>query len=98
MSDLIERDRVIAVIDRCRHRLQGQGSTYEIMLDMMKAIPSARPKEGEWMEAGRMTQFNQFYYFRYCSKCFYARDDCDSEKDTNFCPNCGADMREREGE
>ena len=43
MSDLIERDRAIAVIDRCKHRLQGQGSTYEIMLDMIKTIPSAEP-------------------------------------------------------
>ena len=41
MNDLIERDKAIAVIDRCKHRLQGQGSTYEFMLDMMKAIPSA---------------------------------------------------------
>lgn len=40
MSDLIERDKAIAVIDRCKHRLQGQGSTYEIMLDMIKTIPS----------------------------------------------------------
>ena len=43
MSDLIDRDKAIAVIDRCKYRLQGQGSTYEFMLDMMKAIPSADP-------------------------------------------------------
>ena len=43
MSDLIDRDKAIAVIDRCKHRLQGQGSTYEIMLDMIKTIPSAEP-------------------------------------------------------
>lgn len=91
MSDLIERDKVLDQL-RLNHKDVIYIDKNECAKRIM-AIPSARPREGKWMEAGRMTQFNQFYYFRYCSKCFYARDDCDSEKDTNFCPNCGADMR-----
>ena len=113
MSDLIEREAVIEAIEgtdwyhqnRNKDMVSGANDDEhqawykaDDIYKVLEAIPSARPKEGKWIEAGRMTQFNQFYYFRYCSKCFYARDDCDSEKDTNFCPNCCADMREREGE
>lgn len=39
--DLIKRDDAIKIIERCKHRLEGNGSTYQIMLDMIKDIPSA---------------------------------------------------------
>lgn len=46
MSDLIKREDVIAVIKRCKDRLQGKGLTYEIMLDMVERIPSADRPQG----------------------------------------------------
>lgn len=35
------------------------------------------------------------YWFRRCSNCFWEREDDNEEKDTPFCPNCGAVMDER---
>ncbi len=34
------------------------------------------------------------YWFRRCSNCFWEREDDNEEKDTPFCPNCGAVMDE----
>ena len=54
------------------------------------------PKRGEWIEFD--TKWGRSLY--YCTNCMET-----SEVPTafgkplyNFCPNCGADMREREGE
>ena len=46
-------------------------------------------KRGKWIDAHDGT----FYWFRQCNNCGFEREDCDCKKDTNFCPNCGADMR-----
>lgn len=51
--------------------------------------PTIEPKRGEWIEMYRNGFGNMICM---CSKCnFHATK-------SNFCPNCGADMREREGE
>lgn len=46
MSDLIKRQDAIAVIKKNDYRLKGCGLTYEIMLDQIKAIPSADRPQG----------------------------------------------------
>ena len=97
MSDLIERDRVIAVIDRCRHRLQGQGSTYEIMLDMMKAIPSARPK-GEWVDAEIPLESGDTMPIQVCNLCKTFYPLAYTGGGHRFCPNCGAKMKGEDDE
>ena len=40
-EEYIKKEDAIAVIDRCRERLQGNGSTYEFMLEMIADIPLA---------------------------------------------------------
>ena len=50
MKDPIEREDAIRVIERCRHRLEGNGDTYQIMLDMIQDIPSAEHLIYEEME------------------------------------------------
>ncbi len=49
-------------------------------------------KHGKW-EEGNQPSYNSDWYFRKCSVCGYKRGDCDPCLDTNFCQNCGADMR-----
>ena len=54
----------------------------------------------KWIEVKRQ-RFKHGYAVSYiyykknrrCSCCFYDRDDNEPSKDTDFCPNCGADMR-----
>lgn len=49
--------------------------------------------QGEWMSEGRTYPPTNAYHSAYCSHCGEW-----SEYLTDYCGNCGADMREREGE
>lgn len=99
MSDLIKReDAIKAEADRVYKVLHSEGckETYEECLadaeKTFKDIPSAENK-GEWVDSDGDT---------YCSNCgeevpidgweYKYRDKIRLER-TNFCPNCGADMR-----
>lgn len=62
----------------------------EIIAKMFVAhAPTIEPKRGEWIRTERMGTFKLYD----CSVC-----GIHIEAPWNFCPNCGADMREREGE
>ena len=57
-------------------------------------IEVIEPKRGEWIDrsdGGRI--LNPWWETYECSKCGQY-----GTRIWNFCPNCGADMREREGE
>ena len=62
-------------------------------------------KCGKWIERGSITEFYRFETIIVCSCCdfpattFYS-EDCESRTQirTDFCPNCGADMRQRGGQ
>lgn len=62
------------------------------LLDAQQTIEPEH-KTGEWIDGKRMKFDGTFYWFRQCDQCGYERNDCDTEKDSNFCPDCGADMR-----
>ena len=83
MSDLIERETVLAFVRRCKDRLQGKGLTYDILVDYIESIPSAERK-GEWIAQHESAHG---FWVGVCSL-------CGKEKRVdNYCPNCGADMR-----
>ena len=97
MSDLIEREAVLdAICDNCKfetdlERYMACSTCKDV--EMIKAIPSARPK-GEWMPIIEANEFGEAYQAGiYCSECGETLG-CGA----NFCPFCGADMREREDE
>ena len=52
------------------------------MANMVKDAPTVEPVRGEWIGV----EFDMFFE---CSNCGYSTD----YRLTNFCPNCGADMR-----
>ena len=61
--------------------------------DIYKALedaPTIEPKRGEWLE--RNSGFIKWIRCSACNHRIYQGTK------TNFCPNCGAEMREREGE
>ena len=62
---------------------------------MVADAPTIEPerKKGKWVDGWRCKHDGTRYWYRQCDQCLHERDDCDTEKDTNYCPNCGADMR-----
>ena len=60
--------------------------------DAVKALPSADRPQGKW----KAKSFHEFF----CNNCGFSFDmmKCEFLENMKFCPNCGADMREREGE
>lgn len=47
---------------------------------------------GKWIDAWRSAWDGTRHWYRECSECGYERDDDNIDKDTKFCPNCGAYM------
>lgn len=70
------------------------------VIDRLERVPSidAVPvRKGYWIDGWRGRLDGTRYWYRACSECDYERDDDDAEKDTNFCPNCGARMEREDG-
>ena len=94
MSDYISREAAIRVIDELyvkrpldsdRFVLTGVGARLE-------ELPAAdvRPvRRGKWVPANEQSNGGTVYCFSCCSECGRK-----TATNTNFCPNCGADMRE----
>ena len=100
MSDLIDRQAALEAI--CEHGtdLERRGITIlavathkQVTVDLLENLPSAEPKKGKWIATGR--KFEGGYFWIRCSECGYRDIDAPSSR-TNFCPNCGADMRGEE--
>lgn len=91
-KDLISRKDIIKTMNLS----EGEASKHtfysaEWILNCINSIPSiaTKSKYGEWIDV------SEWYTPRQkCSICKTVVDGYGS----NFCPNCGADMREREGE
>ena len=73
----------------------------------LRQLPPIQPKRGKWLEdKGQQTLMKNFIemgeVWRVCSVCGaghmighkYAIDKAYHDRHHNFCPNCGADMRE----
>ena len=82
------------VYEDAEHRLERNEITlgeFERLVD----IEVIEPKRGEW----KWRLADNGWKDIYCSECGYTKNvDIHVHLDWNFCPNCGADMREREGE
>ena len=98
MDDLISRQAAIDALkglEFCHYMEFGEyigEDTREVRLiraekarDALLKLPSAQPERirGRWIEKPRV------HGVAYCSLCDYELHT----NDTNFCPNCGADMR-----
>ena len=62
----------------------------------IEALKQPEQKRGKWEDRYRSKWDGTRYWFRACSECDFERDDCNSDKDTMYCPNCGAKMGEEQ--
>lgn len=60
-------------------------------IDKMPSADVAEVKHGEWINKRTMVHDGEFY----CSACDFVLDTFMQAVFYNYCPNCGADMRER---
>ena len=86
MSRYIDADEIEDFISRW-----GGNSSAEDCLEWIKNSPTADVREnvrGEWIEVLRDTYGGGHFPYSKCSVC-----QSEQIMDSNFCPNCGADMR-----
>ena len=104
MMDLISRQAAIKAIDDLPNCYNGYSDTYDkaCIIGVLEELPSVEPKPGKWIK--RKDAMGKDIYI--CSNCetgvlwrdmrgVLFRVDM---QNANFCPNCGADMRERSEE
>ena len=95
MNDLIERSEVLKQL-----RLNHKDVVYidkKECARRIEAIPSARP-QGEWIDAEIPLECGGSMPIQVCNPCKTFYPLAYTGGGHRFCPNCGADMREREGE
>lgn len=89
MNDLISRQEAIRIAE------QGQVQGYEWQFKKLCELPSVQPRKGKWIEHDD-DWANVYYECSVCKEPFVLIDGTPTENLYNFCPNCGADMREGE--
>lgn len=86
-------------IVRCGDK-HNEGYTYDQVHFAINDAPTVdidRP-QGEWIEEYHGNGWNDYWDYT-CSNCGKKYEKADTVLyKANFCPNCGADMRERKGE
>jgi len=102
MSDLISRQAAISALgeepevwmDDDDYTL-GQRNQWRYDVTVLKALPSVQPerKKGRWIKVSGKTAIN----CSACHHCSWSLSFEDTVRRFNFCPNCGADMRQKEG-
>ena len=103
-TDLISRQ---AAIDALLAWMNDPEDDRDSAFDVLMQLPPIQPKRGKWIEdKGQQTLMKNFIergeVWRVCSVCGaghmighkYAIDKAYHDRHHNFCPNCGADMRE----
>ena len=120
MSDLIVREDAIMALrleypmmplfKSLREEWAIKTEGYRKAEEVIMRLPSARPKEGKWIEVewypiavpSKWCENDEKPIYAsklQCSKCGFTRNFLDGHTaQYNFCPNCGSDNREREGE
>jgi len=91
MSELISRQKAIDILkNMMRDCFPEAEEELDAVITTVREIPSAEPerKKGEWLLKPNI------YGVAYCSGCDYELHT----NNTNFCPNCGADMRAKGNE
>ena len=104
MSDLISREDLIDWLTSGIIRLKGiygdLGGAVSGVREMVKVMPSIEPeqKKGEWIDGMLYYDFEESEWEKVkCSVCknFVVKQIFYHDNKYNFCPYCGADMRDK---
>ena len=92
MDDLISRqqaiDELVKMLSDCFY---ADEEVLDAVETTLKELPPAEPKRGKWIKTAR---WGRVYYCNQCRN-YLDFDGVNAGRgSTNFCPNCGADMRE----
>ena len=90
-DDTISRQAAIDALVKQTNLTWEHLKTIYPMLNVFEKLPSAE-RHGHWIDYRRMGIDGTFHWFRQCSECLYEREDDNEDKDTPYCPNCGAKM------
>ena len=83
-DDTISREAVIAEIDKWYDNNRGVDAIEDLIIAINYNLPSVQPsRKGHWIKTPLLT----------CDSCEKINK---GGIESNFCPNCGADMREKE--
>lgn len=103
MAEYIEREAAMLQIDAADFvrddNFEG-GATLlfcDDVVDRLSAIPAAdvRPVvRGHWISEEEAEEKGDYSLRDACSVCGHCDWDCTESEGFNYCPNCGADMRE----
>ena len=101
-DDLIKRSDAIKAIkeyhffinNQCKYPSEG---CVEVIEDAIN-VPSADRPQGEWIDAEIPLESGGSMPIQVCNLCKTFYPLAYTGGGHRFCPNCGADMREREGE
>ena len=84
-TNCISREQAIKVVQRIIPDNRANGICEEL-----KKLPPIQPKRGKWIKTAR---WGRVYYCNQCRN-YLDFDGVNAGRgSTNFCPNCGADMR-----
>ena len=94
---MIDADALKKEVDNFPNCYNGWSDTYDkaYIIEAIEEAPTIEPKRGEWVNQHK---WSNGFFERECSVCGAMKPLLRHTAKINFCPNCGADMREREGE
>ena len=72
----------------CNQKRWKEAEEYQRIIDRFMAFASVQPRKGKWRYRNGKPATIGTSYSVICSECNLWSEYC-----TNFCPNCGADMR-----
>lgn len=90
MSDLISRSELIEDIKRRKYIDKPLEEIFETIIDEQ---PTVEPKRGEFTLA--FTEEENVWKCSVCDKYWLLNNGTPFDNEMNFCPRCGADMREK---
>ena len=102
---LIDADALIDFFNKIQKELGAERISFKAVNRAIDAMTTIEPKRGEWEEKetfhnGDDEPIIEEWQSALCSVChkYHTTPYMYYFNNYNFCPNCGADMREREGE